>query len=307
VIGRQGAARTGSGRIAALVLAAALFAGCLDVPVASVPPSAAPTPEPTPVTTTYQLGATVWYEGLVIRVDSVRATLDERGGPVEVLLRIDNPGEDDADLSSRILFQVDAASTDAPLAPTRDSKLPTVPAHNLAGAVLTYELQEIPSVESGVVLIGEPPLHVGRVPLTPSGGEALTFEPRETRLSGSGAAGDLKITLRTGLLRSDLPDWSEELPAEVQALTLFYDVTYTGSFTGGYAFTGDNVRLRLPNGKMVAPRRDGHSQSIELVAAGKTKPNLFSRFEIPDGTKGRLALVVLNGSATKAITFNLGG
>ena len=307
MIDRRRSAGRRIARLGCLVLFGSLVGGCLDAPVPSATPTAVPTPEPTAVTTTYQLGTTVWYEGLVIHVDSVSATLDERGGPVLVSLRLENPGAEDADLNARILFQVDAASAALPLAPTRDSKIPTVPAGNLAGAVLTYELQGIPSVEGGAVLIGEPPLHVARVPLTPAGGDPLTFEPQQPRVSGSATASDLRITLRGALLRSDLPDWSEELPATTQALTLTYDVAYLGKFSGGYAFTGDNVRLRLPDGKTFAPRRDGHSQSIELIGPGKTKPGLFSRFEIPDGTKGRLSLIVVNGSTTKAIAFNLGG
>ena len=50
------------------------------------------------------------------------------------------------------------------------------------------------------------------------------------------------------MLRWDLPDWSQELDASLEALTLTYDVTYTGDFAGGFAFTGDNVALRLPDG-----------------------------------------------------------
>ncbi len=127
------------------------------------------------------------------------------------------------------------------------------------------------------------------------------------KLSGAGAAGDLRIALRASTLRWDLPDWSEELPAATESLQLTYEVTYLGSFPGGFAFTGDNVRLRLPDGTLVEPRRDGHSQSIELIGAEKTKKGLFTRFEIPAGTTGRLALVVRNGSTTKAIPFSLGG
>jgi len=39
---------------------------------------------------------------------------------------------------------------------------------------------------------------------------------------------------------------SDRLLAALDAVTLTYDVSYLGTFSGGYAFTGDNVRLRLP-------------------------------------------------------------
>ena len=132
---------------------------------------------------------------------------------------------------------------------------------------------------------------------------AFAFQPISVNLSGAGAAGDLRVSLRSGLLRWDLPDWSEELPDAAQALAVTYDVTYTGDFAGGFAFTAGNIQLRLPDGKYVAPRRDGHSQSIELIGAGKTKTRLFSRFEIPAGMTGRFRLVVVNDAAVKAIPF----
>jgi hypothetical protein len=145
------------------------------------------------------------------------------------------------------------------------------------------------------------------VPLTPSAGAVAAFQPQALTLKGTGAAADLKISLTSGGLRWDLPDWSQELDASLAALTLTYDVTYTGTFSGGFAFTGDNVALRLPNGKVVSPRADGHSQSIELIGAQKTKKGLFSRFEVPSGMSGKFALLVKNGSTTKAIVFTIGG
>jgi len=293
-------------RLALLALIPAVLAGCLDVAVPSASPTLAPTAEPTAPTITYAPGTTVWYEGLLITVQAVSATLDKRGGPVIVVLRLENPGADDAELDARVLLQVDADTAATPLAPTRDSKIPTVPAGGTAEAALTYELQGVASVDRGVVLIGELPLHVARVPLTVVGGEAETLQPIELALSGVGTAGDLRIATRGAVLRWDLPDWSEELSAELAVLTLTYDVTYLGDFSGGFPFTGENVALRLPTNTLVASRRDGHSQSFEVIGAGKTKKGLFSRFELPSGMTGRFALVLRNGSASRALTFLLG-
>jgi hypothetical protein len=294
-------------RTATFALVASVLAGCLDVAAPSAAPTPTPTPEPTPTTTTYELGTTVWYEGLLIHVDNAVAILDQRGGPVEVRLRVENPNEEEGELNARILLLVDAASSSAPVEPTRESKVATVPAHGIVGALMTYELQEIPSVNQAVLLIGEDPLHVARVPLTAAGGDLVAFEPVTVRLSGAGQAGDLRLTLRSGALRWDLPDWSEQLNADRAALTLTYDAANLGSFTGGFAFTGDNVRLRLPDGTVVAPRPDGHSQSIELISAGRTKRGLFSRFDIPDEMTGRFGLIVRVGSVSKTIPFSVGG
>jgi hypothetical protein len=294
-------------RWGAFALVATMVVGCIDAPVPSATPTPSPAPEPTPTTTTYELGATIWYEGLLVHVDSAVATLDARGGPVEVRLRIENPGEEEGELNGRILLLVDATSDGLPVEPTRESRVPTIPAHGIAGTVMTYELQGIASVDRAVVLIGESLQHVGRVPLTSAGGELVDLEPVPFDASGAAAAGDLRITLRSGLKRWDLPDWSQELAAGLDAIVLTYDVTYQGSFSGGFAFTGENVRLRLPNGSVIEPRRDGRSQSIELIGAGRTKRGLVSRFEIPSGMTGRFSLIVRNGSASKAIAFDLGG
>jgi hypothetical protein len=294
-------------RLVALGVATTLLAGCIDAPAPTVAPTPTPTPEPTPTTTTYQLGATIWYEGLILHVDDAVATLDERGGPVELRIRDENPGDDEGELDARIRLLVDATSTDPPAEATRESKVPSVPAHGFVGALMTYELQGIPSVDKGVLLIGEDVNHVARIPLMPAGGDLVDLEPVALSLSGAGTAGDLRLTLRSGVRRWDLPDWSQELVAGLDALTLTYDVTYQGTFSGGFAFTGDNVRLRLSNGTVIGPRRDGHSQSIDLVGAGKTKRGLFSRFEIPTGMTGRFGLIVRNGNTSKTIAFNLPG
>jgi hypothetical protein len=65
------------------------------------------------------------------------------------------------------------------------------------------------------------------------------------------------------------------------------------------------VALRLPDGSWIQPRHDGHSQSIELIGAGKTKTGLSSRFEIPSGVSGSYALIVRNGTAHRLIQFDL--
>lgn len=289
---------------AALVLAATL-GGCLDANVATPGPTATREPEPTPVVSTYRDLPAVWYEGLVIRFDVVTATLDPRGGPVEVHIRIDNPNADEGELDGRITLKVDGKTFE----PTRESTIPSVPAQGNAGATLLYELQGVDSIEDAVLEVGAAPLHVGRSPISAASGVGglATLQPVELTLKGSGTAGSTKITLRSGLLRWDLPDWSQELDATLQALTLTYDVTYAGDFSGGQAFTGENVALRLPDGTVVESRADGHSQSVELIGPRKTKKNLFSRFEIPADATGTFALLVRSGTTIKAIPFTIGG
>lgn len=286
--------------MAALVAAAVALAAC-DEATPSVAPTATPAPEATATKTVYQLDTTVWYEGLVITVVSATSTLDPRGGPVDVVLHMENPTKDDGALDGAVTLAVGTVRAE----PTRESTIPDVPAEGTAAATLTFELQGVASIEQAVLEFGSGPLHVARVPMTPFGGTVVDFEPVKLALSGNGAAGSLKLTLHAGELRWDLPDWSQELDASLQALTLTYDATYTGDFSGGFAFTGDNVALKLPDGTIIAARRDGHSQSVELIGAKKTKKGLISRFEIPAGLTGRFSLLVRNGSE-KAIPFTIG-
>lgn len=289
-------------RLALTAFVLATLVGCQDATTPSAAPTVRITPEPTPVTTVYELGSTVWYEGLVLTFDRLFATLDERGGLVDVVMDLENPGSDPAQLSGKIALHLGNMRIE----PTRDSRIPEVPALGKVTAQLTFELQAIPSVEDATIEIGTSPLHVARVPVTPGAGDLVAFEPVALSLSGSTTASSLKVTLHGGLLRWDLPDWGEELDAGLQALTVTYDAAYTGDFAGGLAFTGDNIALRLPNGTIVEERRDGHSQSVELIGAHKTKKALFSRFEIPAGLTGKFALVVRNAGTTRTIPIVIG-
>jgi len=286
----------------ALTLAVAL-PGCLG----DAPPSAVPTPtrepEPTPVTTTYNLATSVWYEGILISVNRAVATLDQRGGPVTVELELANSSVDEVELKATIYLVVGDTRID----PTRDSKVPPLPGEAEVAAVMTYELQGVSTVDDATIEIGDAPDHIGVVPLTPSAGTAVTLQPRVLTLGGEGAAGDLQITLTGGVQRWDLPDWSQELAADRQAITVNYNATFTGGFPGGFPFTGENVALRLPDGTDVAPREDGHSQSIELIGAGRTKRDLFSRFEIPASVRGFISFVVIDGDKEQVIPLAIPG
>ena len=301
--GRVISGRAIARRLAIAVVMAATVAGCLDAAPSLVAPSTTREPEPTPITTTYDLGASIWYEGLVLHIDRVTSTLDARGGPVEVELRIDNPGPDVAELQATIFLRVGGL----PVEPTRESRIPPIPAEGQVTGVMTYELQGVTSVDSATVQVGAVPSHSAFAPLTAAGGTAVTLEPQTLLLTGIGTGGDLRITLTGGLQRWDLPDWSQELAADRQAIIVDYDATFLGDFPGGFAFTGENVALRLPDGTDVPPRPDGHSQSVELIGAEKTKRGLFSRFEIPDSVAGEVWFVVTDGDEEGLIPLVIPG
>ena len=301
--------RSAAGRLVvalvAIVAGAALsLAGCDTTTPSTVPATQTIAPEATPAQTTYHLDTDVWYAGLVLHMDLATALLDSRGGIVDVAFRIDNPGEEDADLDAKLTLVVAGNRS----VPTRESHVPSTPAGNTALGLLTFELQGIASAADAYLEIGADPDHIAIVPFSGSAKEqAVTFEPIEKALKGVGTAGTLQVTLRHGQLRWDLPDWNQELKATLQALTITYDVRNNGDFTGGFAFTADNISLRLPNGKVINPRADGHSQSIDLISSNGTKRSLFSRFEVPANAKGKFTLLVHNGDSQGSVTFTIGG
>jgi hypothetical protein len=284
---------------------AIFVAGCLgDGGPASAAPSPTREPEPTPVTTIYDAVGTVWYEGLVLHVDRVTAVLDARGGPVDVAITVDNPNVDGAELQATIFLLVDGS----PIRPTRESRIPPIPAEGQVSSVMTYELQGVTSVDTAGVQFGEAPNHTAFVPLTTAGGVAVTLEPQRLVLTGTGKAEDLQITLTEGLQRWDLPDWSQELPVDRQVVLITFDATFVGGFTGGFPFNAaTNVALRLPDGSDVPPRADGHYRPVELIGAGKTKRNLTTRFEIPASVTGAVSFVVLAGGEEELIPLVIPG
>ncbi len=290
-----------AGRVGLSWIVAIVLAGCLG-------DSATPSPSPTPaalqtaVVTTYPLETTVWVEGLVVTVHYATASLDVKGGPVTVSMRIANPGSEPASLS----VPPRLAASGAVFTVVSGTVLPEVVAGASEEISLVFDVEGRSSIEDGVLRIGRPGDHQAKIPFTRGAVPALTLEPQPGVLSAAVTAGDLRLALRHREVRWDLPDWYQELPMTTEALTLIYDVTYVGTFTGGFAFTGANVVLRLPNGTLVGPRQDGHSQSLVVIGAGKTARSLTSRFEIPTGTTGTIGLVISDGLVRQTATFKIG-
>jgi hypothetical protein len=292
-------------RLLAVVVGAAVAATVLAACESDLLPSPSPTgtPEPTAQVSHYGLGATVWYAGLVLRFRTATAELGEHGGRVAVTVSIENPGTEDRTFD----IPVDIVAGSDAFEPTRESVLPTIPTGVTAYTTLHYEVVGRTALDDAVVRIGQSGDHQGIVPFMPGTVDSVTLEPVQAKLSGTGNASDLRLTLRSGELRWDLPDWGEELASGSAILTVTYDVTYRGSFSGGFAFTGDNVALKLPDGKVVEARPDGRSQSVGVIGKGRSLRGQMTRFEIPAGLSGPFVLVVRNGRAQGSIRFTLPG
>lgn len=288
-------------RVATLAAAAGLLlGGCLvDAPTPSTTPSVAPEADPTPTVTAYPLDTTVWYGGLMLSFGTATATLDAKGGPVTVDLEIQNPGPEDAELDGPVLLT--AGGQGVP--PTRETVLPVVPAGGSVTVTVPFVVDGQFDLSGAVIRVGRPEEHQALVPLVPGVAEPVTLEPVTAELTVEGQAGSLLVELSGLELRADLPDWHQELPRGVLALTLTYGATFRSGFAGGFAFTTDNVALLLPDGTTIGSRRDGHSQSILVIGPGIRQAPLRSRFEVPSPGDGAYALVIRDGSATRRLPF----
>lgn len=259
------------------------------------------TPLPTPRTTLYQLDATAWYAGLVIHLDSAKSVIDEGGGFVMVNIRLDNPGVDLASLQVPVLLVAGGRAVE----PVRGTVVPNVPAGSSVGTTLQFDVDGSFELSRSAIRIGRAAEHVVIVPLIAGSQERVTLDPLTLVLGGTATAGQLTIILTGGELRADLPDWGLELPRGALALTVRYTARYKGDFVGGFAFTGTNLGLRLPDGTVVSYRPDGHSQSVAVLEPGTSVPDLFARFDVPAPGAGVYALLVQDGPKRASIPFTI--
>ncbi|MCI0583099.1 MAG: hypothetical protein L0227_09455 [Chloroflexi bacterium] len=290
-------------RPAAFATAVALgLVGCLTDPP-TPGPDATPTaaPDPTPVVSGYVLDRTIWYGGFVLTFQTASASLDAKGGPVTVQLLLGNPGEDEATLDGPIAL----VSGDVAVEPSRETDLPLVGGGTHEAATLVFEVDAAFDVAGAAIRVGRAEEHQAIVPMVGAAETSVTLAPRYVELDVQGVAGSLSVELRRLELRTDLPDWRQQLEREILALTLTYDARFASDFIGGFAFTAATVSLRLPDGTFVEPRRDGHSQSVLVIGPGVRISGLQSRFEVPAPGVGRYALVIRDGSATKELPFEI--
>lgn len=294
--------RRGGRRLAALFITmAALNAACLpEASVAPATPSPTLEPDATATVTRLELGTTVWYAGWTLAFGSAQASLDPKGGDVAVGLTLHNDGPDEAAFDEPIRLVAGSAAFE----PTRESVLPDVASGGAARSEIRFTVMGRLDLASAAVVIGGPEAHQAVVPLGQPA-RAVTLEPVEIAQPAKPVvtAGSLKLSMQRAEVRADLPDWSLELHSDRLAITITYDMAYVGSFDGGASFTADNVRLRLPNGTSVAPRRDGRSQSTAVLLPKAAARGLTSRFEIPTPAGGTYQLVLQDGTRGAAVAF----
>lgn len=249
-----------------------------------------------------EVGQTVWFAGFRVTFGTATAELDEDGsGPVTIDAVFENLGDDAARLDATLTL---VSGGETALEGIGGS-VPSVPGGGSEEGTLAFHARGSFSFDDAVLTLGRPGIQQAVVPLTPSAGEVVTQEPFDVAASGSATAGVLRLDLEGGEIRADKPWTHGQLPEGTLLLTLRYSASYEGDSAGGFPFAGENVALRLPDGTTVGIVHDGHSQTIELIGAGTTVGDQYSRFEIPDPVAGEYALLVRTGGEENEIPFSI--
>jgi hypothetical protein len=263
--------------------------------------ASAPASEPTATTMTADVDGEAWFAGFHVTFGTATAELDSNGGTVLIEAEFENTGDEDAALDATL----DLAYGGEHATEGFDMDIPTVPGAMTSSGTFAFDVDETFTFDDAVLTLGRSGNQQAIVPLAPAAGEARTLEPVAFDLSGSAQADDLKLELRTGEVRADLP-WNHGQSEEGSwVLTVTYDATFDSDFAGGFAFTAENVALKLPDGTTVGVIQDGESQSIELIGTASTMKDLFSRFEIDDPASGDYVLLVRSFGDEAEIPFSI--
>jgi len=306
-------------RFPALALAGALslsLAACGGGAAANPPASAdtgavAPTEAPaesasaapTPSTVTVQVEQTIWFAGFKVAFGAATSELTPgRGGEVSIEATFENTGDESGTFDGSL----NLASAGENATEGMGMDLPSVPGGQTGKGTLAFAVEDSFTFDDAVLTVGRTGNQQATVPLTATAGTAVTLEPVAIALSGSGTAGDLKLELNDGEIRADQPWNHGQLEEGSFVLTVNYDASFVSDFAGGFAFTAENVALRLPDGTTVGVIQDGESQSLELIGPNTTAKDQFSRFEIEDPAAGEYVLLVRSfDNAEDEIPFSI--
>ena len=259
--------------------------------------------EATPSTVTVQVDQVIWFAGFKVALGAATAELTPgRGGSVTIEATFENTGDE----SARFDGSLNLASAGENATEGIGMDIPSVPGGQTGKGTLAFDVEDSFTFDEAVLTVGRSANQQAIVPLTATAGSAVTLEPVAVAVSGSGTAGDLKLELNDAELRADQP-WNHGQMAQGSlVLTVTYDASFESDFAGGFAFTAENVALKLPDGTTVGTIQDGESQSLELIGPNATVKDQFSRFEIEDRAAGDYVLLVRSfDNAEDEIPFSI--
>ena len=268
-----------------------------SVPADAGQPSAAAA---SPAISTVDVGKEAWFAGFHVTFGTATAEITPgRHGTVKLETTFENTGSEDARFDATITL-VSAGET---ASEGFDQDIPNVPGGTTGKGLFSFAVEDTFTFDDAVLTLGQPTNQQAVIPL--KGGEAVSREPVKVAATGTGKAGDLRIDLAGGELRADSPWKHGQQKKGSLVVTFDYSATFNSGFAGGFAFTGENVALKLPDGTTVGVVQDGRSQSLELIPPNATKKDLFSRFEIEDPAAGTYVFLVREGNATGEIPFTI--
>jgi hypothetical protein len=260
-----------------------------------------PTPDE-PVVATVDVGGEAWFAGFHVTLGTATAEITPgKRGTLAIEATFENTGDEDARLDATItLTSAGETATEG-----FDQDIPSVPGGTSGKGLFSFSVEDTFTFDDAVLTLGQPANQQAVLPL--KGGEAVTREPVKLAVSGTGKAGDLQIDLAGAEIRADSPWKHGQQKKGSLVVTFDYSATFTSGFAGGFAFTAENVALKLPDGTTVGVVQDGRSQSIELIGPKSTKKDLFSRFEVEDPAAGSYAFLVRSyDGAEDEIPFTIG-
>jgi hypothetical protein len=247
------------------------------------------------------LGQEAWFAGFHVTFNDLTITPNGRYADLNIGATFENLGLDEARLDATIALK----SGGQPVRESFDMDIPSVPAGDTMDGTFGFSIKGDFTLDDAVLTLGSPAVQQVVVPLSASSGTPVSLEPTSLALTGSGTAGQLELKLDGGDVRADKPQKHGQMESGKLALTVRYSATNHGTGAATFPFTGENVRLRLPDGTEVATISDGRSQSIEGLAAGASASDLMSRFEIDDPAAGQYTLLVKDGDATGEIPITV--
>lgn len=259
--------RTIGAAIAAAALTAALATGCEpDSPATgtaqnttnAAPPATpgAPTSAPGKAATTVQIGKTLYWGGLKFEVKSATykaaAADGSSSSKVVVDTTVTNTFKTEA-VRNWPDSALDIAGT--PVMGDYGTAAPPTPGASNP-VPLTFTTNADPghpfSFDGASLVLGDASETQAVAPLGTGGREAISLKPIDLKLPGDPAltSGRLSLNLKYAQLRADTG--STALKRGQRALLVVFDMTgHVGP--AGMAVSGENLRLKLPNGQVVGP------------------------------------------------------
>jgi hypothetical protein len=231
-----------------------------------------------------------FFAGFKVTVDEASVDPTAGSGELSLAVKMANQG-DNPQAFADITLVVTSNGNSYPAAEQQD--LPEVPGKSTGKGDLVFPVDKEFNLDDAVLTVGNPANNQAVVPLGKAG-KLVDLAPRSVTVAGRAVADVIQVDVDGGEIRADIPGKHKQVEKGHLALTLDFSATFNSDFSGGYAFTHDNLALRLPDGTTIGPD-DG---PIELIQPRTTLRDVQVRFIIDDPAAGQYALVAIQDVGT---------